>query len=769
MSEPFAPADSANSPQGTAIGIFPGRVTWAFDPSATNWDESWDEREDIHYWDDDHTSQTVVDEMVGNTVLWLTDEDEMEDAWQALFEDFNSKRGKGAVGYISGESVVLKPNHVDQREHDDVDQNADSSPQVLLALLKQLVNEAGVRQQDIIVCDASRYIANKTFDRCHAQFPDVIYADTNYYDSSQTPGAANGRVMVTSSSLPLIHYSGVNVDGEPIPPDHLPQPFVDADYVINFAIMKGHSSAGVTLTAKNWYGNFCRSPFGAHHDTLPGFSLEVDATPRLYGQYRPLVDLIGHEHLGGKTMLYVLDGLWGFPYHGTGSRPLKWQNAPFNNNYPSSILMSQDPVALDSVALDFLRTEFAENMGGKGRLGDAAVDDYLHEAAQADSAPSGVVYDPENDGSPLGSLGVHEHWNNAIDKQYSRNLGTGDGIELIDSMPKKVQEIEIQGGVLDWFSCNVELTTTTAAELFAPLSQLIIVQGQNGEVYIPPDVVFPRHPGTDTISPFDVDQAYQMYLLGASSLVLPTTGTAWCKPTSITLTLAPHLLHWLPCPYREATPIADVFTSATLPELVIIQSQSGGVYVPPDIVFLGHPGSNTIGNMLPGEGYKLFHSKESAVSFGYPAANTSSTMSPIVKTAPVHFTPVAPTNLSQPVFITTATLNGLALEAGDELGIFDGEQCVGALVLDAMPTKNPLIVYLAYELPVGQALSGARKGQPMKFMVWDADQDTETAMHVDLAGPGAEIPLFLEAGVVAVSLNYSPEVTAVRTPWQFYR
>jgi len=26
---------------------------------------------------------------------------------------------------------------------------------------------------------------------------------------------------------------------------------------------------------------------------------------------------------------------------------------------------------------------------------------------------------------------VHEHWNDAIHKQYSRNLGTGDGIELV--------------------------------------------------------------------------------------------------------------------------------------------------------------------------------------------------------------------------------------------------------------------------------------------------------------------------------------------------
>ncbi len=134
-------------------------------------------------------------------------------------------------------------------------------------------------------------------------------------------------------------------------------------------------------------------------------------------------------------MLYVLDGLWGFPYHGSGSRPLKWQNSPFHNDYPSSILMSQDPVAIDSVALDFLSAEFADDMGGHGNVGSGAVDDYLHEAALADSAPSATVYDPENDGTPLGSLGAHEHWNNTTNKQYTRNLGTGNGIELINGIP----------------------------------------------------------------------------------------------------------------------------------------------------------------------------------------------------------------------------------------------------------------------------------------------------------------------------------------------
>lgn len=41
------------------------------------------------------------------------------------------------------------------------------------------------------------------------------------------------------------------------------------------------------------------------------------------------------------------------------------------------------------------------------------------------------MYDPEGDGTALTSLGVHEHWNDPINRQYSRNLGEDKGIELV--------------------------------------------------------------------------------------------------------------------------------------------------------------------------------------------------------------------------------------------------------------------------------------------------------------------------------------------------
>jgi len=47
--------------------------------------------------------------------------------------------------------------------------------------------------------------------------------------------------------------------------------------------------------------------------------------------------------------------------------------------------------------------------------------DNLHEAALAESPPSGTFYDPNHPVATVGlaSLGVHEHWNNAEHKQYS--------------------------------------------------------------------------------------------------------------------------------------------------------------------------------------------------------------------------------------------------------------------------------------------------------------------------------------------------------------
>jgi len=106
--------------------------------------------------------------------------------------------------------------------------------------------------------------------------------------------------------------------------------------------------------------------------------------------------------------------------------------------YISSIFISQDQVALESVCYDFLRTEWngTYSHDPSNNFFEAmpyinGVDDYLHQAASPEWWPDGITYDPDNSGTPIGSLGVHEHWNNTTDMKYTRDLGTGEGIELI--------------------------------------------------------------------------------------------------------------------------------------------------------------------------------------------------------------------------------------------------------------------------------------------------------------------------------------------------
>jgi hypothetical protein len=58
------------------------------------------------------------------------------------------------------------------------------------------------------------------------------------------------------------------------------------------------------------------------------------------GHYRSMVDLMGSQNLGGKTLLCLIDGLFGGYYW--DSHPCPWKTPPFgdgtNADWPSSLL-----------------------------------------------------------------------------------------------------------------------------------------------------------------------------------------------------------------------------------------------------------------------------------------------------------------------------------------------------------------------------------------------------------------------------------------------
>ena len=413
--EPAAPEPNRLQPLGEGKGIHPGRVVWVHDAQATDWKGPGNG----HWYAAGHTRQDRVDGMMLQALEGLTGETQVAKAWDKLFRHLNQARGRGHVGYAPGEKILIKPNWVGMiwregavdPETYTLIQRPDymnTSPQMVIALLRQLVEVVGVKPADITVGDTLAYLVHEYYEILHREFPKVQYVDY---------AGKFGRMQAKVSSVPV--YWSSRPEGKA--PDYLPTCFAEAAYLVNLANLKAHTGAGVTLCGKNHFGSLVRWPvqpdcYDMHRGTFS----------KARGTYREQVDLMGHAHLGGKTVLYLIDGLYSGK-HPIDPAPRKWVSAPFNGHWTSSLLASQDPVAIDSVGFDFLWTEWEDYPRQIG------ADDYLHEAALAENPPSGTFYDPDH-ATPvrrLTSLGVHEHWNNAKEKKYSRNLGRGQGIELL--------------------------------------------------------------------------------------------------------------------------------------------------------------------------------------------------------------------------------------------------------------------------------------------------------------------------------------------------
>ena len=418
----FVPTDPANSPVGTGKGIYPGRVVWVYDSllcdqgSTNGW-----------WWEDHRTDPAVARRMMEQAILNLTGIDDPVESWDALFKYFNRTHyDQNDVGYQAGDEIAIKVNNIFSRSYQwTSSQDNRPCPQMVHALLWQLVNRAGVPEEDITLYDCIFYHGNPVYQYCHADFPGVRWAEGDATDRSGYESGPGGDPGTREKVLPdpncVVHYG----DPDLVPGSGtvcLPTVVSDAKYLINIALPRPHELAGVTLCAKNHFGSvYHPTVYDYYHGWHPAFmhkavaahNFSGDIPMRPMGSYNVLVDLMGHEHLGGKTLLFMAECI----------RYRYWSAPPFNGGPASSLFMSQDNVAIESVLLDFLRSE--------GDVASGSVDNYLHEAARAGDPPSGTVYDPENDGIPLKSLGVHEHWNNSTDKQYSRNLGTGEGIELI--------------------------------------------------------------------------------------------------------------------------------------------------------------------------------------------------------------------------------------------------------------------------------------------------------------------------------------------------
>ena len=331
----------------------------------------------------------AVDSMVSEALQQLTDESSDTKAWEALFRHFNKSRGFGDVGYQKPEKIAIKINMNQDRRGDWKPDVCNHSPHVIYSLVDQLVNKAGVPGSSITLFDATRYIGdpiyNKIRNSSNTEFQKINFVVT-------PARAENGRLAANYDKNQPLHTKAGTV--------YLPECVTQAKYLINLALMRDHTLFGMTLCAKKHFGT---TYFPNNRGWSPSPLHQYGSRKDPMGSYNCLVNLNGHKHLDGKTFLYMIDAL--YPARNQTGGVIRF--ASFDNDWFSSILMSQDMVAIDSVGLDFLRNEQAVNPNVTDVTGNP--NNYLHEAALANNPPSGTAYDPEGDGETLESMGVHGH------------------------------------------------------------------------------------------------------------------------------------------------------------------------------------------------------------------------------------------------------------------------------------------------------------------------------------------------------------------------
>lgn len=430
-----------NVPVGNARGIFPGRVVWVRDPKAAHWSGN-RESETDQWWMNASTDQTRVDSMVSLLIQKVTGAKADDEAWKAIFNYFGQRyRNTQKTIYRRGEIVAVKLNLNNSKPV--VPTNlVNVSPQVTLAVVRQLVQHAGVAPKDIIVYDAQRDIYPGLLDTIWNEYKDVRFVQRDAPDPAHQKNSAYGAIhgLEQAQWVEGQTYSAHHFDKARF----IPRQIKDATYLVNVALVKAHSypyaaseggdegQTGVTLTGKNHFGSI-QGPAELHSI----INTDQEGTPHAYS---PIVDLSASPNLGTKTILYMLDGLYCARRH--MSYPLHFPNAPFfnrvepyeNPEWPSSVLASLDGVAIDSVGLDILYSQTKNNIGENGHpriMIRENADDYLMEEARAEDPPSGTHY--VQDGKPVESLGVFEHWDSGESRQYSRNKDPrhGKGIELI--------------------------------------------------------------------------------------------------------------------------------------------------------------------------------------------------------------------------------------------------------------------------------------------------------------------------------------------------
>lgn len=328
---------------------------------------------------------------------------------------------------------------------------------------------------------------------------------------------------------------------------------------------------------------------------------------------------------------------------------------------------------------------------------------------------------------------IYKFWNSNTQQEVelvnaSYTQGTGRFVQQASAVVDLngylylTQSIGLTGG---WniISLNVQPNDFNMLNIFNPLiasNILIKVQDETGNAIekLPQPIGW-----INNIGNWNPTEGYYTKIQPNSSASLITTGIKISLPLVVALNNGWNIISYpLQTEQNGLLILQDLINDG---KLVKLQDERGNAieYLPEPIGWV-----NNIGNFKPGEGYYIKVNSNTSLTYlqtTLPKAIELKKSIIVEKNKFIHFSRVWIDNpyLPMNVYITNFVLpDGSQLIQGDEIGIFDSENCVGAVQISQSDiNKGYIQIILSADDPTTNVIDGFIAGNPLMIRAWSSN------------------------------------------------
>ena len=324
--------------------------------------------------------------------------------------------------------------------------------------------------------------------------------------------------------------------------------------------------------------------------------------------------------------------------------------------------------------------------------------------------------------------------------------------------------VELDAGALSMITQSIELfngwnifslavtpsVSTDMLDIVDPiLAQLIKVMDEAGNAVV-------KILGTWNNGIGDWQETEGYYIKVNADVTLNVVGTPVTVPLTVPFTNGWNISTY-PCPVNPQNALDAFQPLIAAGQLEKVINESGQ-----SIYRLFGTWRNFIGNLQPGEGYYVKVNADCNLDFDCPPGLPKAAVQVAQRQEPQHFHPAVEGNPYKPMslYLTHLSIDGAALEAGDEVALLDKDQIVAAAVIpETLDSENPLELIAAMDDGSG---AGFTEGNVMTFRIWKKASGEEIAIESSAvqfldpaSGEAAQPVAFQGFGTAAASISIS--------------